>query len=189
MTNAHLSVPMPGFQGLENDFLDRAGIDQVYDSVGTELVKEAGPHAGKALRSFVTDSFEAGYPNWTANMVERFKKYRGYDPTPYLPVLSGWIVESAEISDRFLHANRKDRPEKVTAIFRQTGRQPELWNPMTGVQRDLPHFKMENGRTSIPLEFDPNGSMFVVFRKPTTATAGEGSNFPSFETVQTLEGP
>jgi len=55
--------------------------------------------------------------------------------------------------------------------------------------RHLPQFKMENGCTSIPLEFDPNGSMFVVFRKPTTATAGEGSNFPSLETAQTLEGP
>jgi hypothetical protein len=60
---------------------------------------------------------------------------------------------------------------------------------MTGEQRDLPQFKMENGRTTIPLEFDPNGSMFVVFRKPTTATAGEGSNFPTFATAQTLEGP
>ena len=48
---------------------------------------------------------------------------------------------------------------------------------------------MEKNRTTVPLEFDPNGSMFVVFRKPTTATAGQGSNFPSFETVQTLEGP
>jgi hypothetical protein len=86
-------------------------------------------------------------------------------------------------------ANRKDRPEKITATFRQTGRQPELWNPLTGDQRDLPQFTIENGRTTIPLEFDPNGSMFVVFRKSTTATAGEGSNFPSLETLQTLEGP
>jgi hypothetical protein len=111
--------------------------------------------------------------------------------------------EAAGVSDTFIDfihrttpeaeiyflANRKDRPEKVTASFRQTGRQPELWNPMTGEQRDLPNFQIENGRTSIPLEFDSNGSMFVVFRKPTTATAGEGSNFPTFETVQNLEGP
>lgn len=106
-TNAQLSVPMPGFHGLENDFLDRAGINQVFESVGIELIKEAGPLAGKTLRSFVTDSFEAGYPNWTANILRHFKRYRGYDPTPYLPALSGWLIGSAELSDRFLHDYRK----------------------------------------------------------------------------------
>ncbi|MFM8983844.1 MAG: glycosyl hydrolase, partial [Spartobacteria bacterium] len=100
-----------------------------------------------------------------------------------------FIHRSTPEAEIYFLANRKDRPEKVTASFRQAGRQPELWNPMTGEQRDLPNFKLENGRTSIPLEFDPSGSMFVVFRKPTSATAGEGSNFPVFETVQTLEGP
>jgi hypothetical protein len=100
-----------------------------------------------------------------------------------------FIHRTTPEAEIYFLANRKDRPEKVTATFRQGGRQPELWNPVNGEQRDLPNFKIENGRTSIPLEFDPNGSMFVVFRKPTTATAGQGSNFPSFETVQTLEGP
>ena len=100
-----------------------------------------------------------------------------------------FIHRTTTEAEFYFLANRKDRPEKVTATFRQAGRQPELWNPVNGEQRDLPNFKIENGRTSIPLEFDPNGSMFVVFRKPTTTTAGQGSNFQSFETVQTLEGP
>ena len=100
-----------------------------------------------------------------------------------------FIHRTTPEAEIYFLANRKDRLEKVTATFRQTGRQPELWNPMTGEQRELSNFEIENGRTSIPLEFDPNGSMFVVFRKPTTVTAGEGSNFPAFETVQTLEGP
>ncbi|MBJ7391244.1 MAG: hypothetical protein JHC85_06740, partial [Chthoniobacterales bacterium] len=100
-----------------------------------------------------------------------------------------FIHRTTPEAEIYFLANRKDRLEKVTATFRQTGRQPELWNPMTGEQRDLPNFQIENGRTSIPLDFDPSGSMFVVFRKPTTATAGAGSNFPAFETVQTLEGP
>jgi hypothetical protein len=34
-------------------------------------------------------------------------KPSGYDPTPYLPVYRGWIVGSADISDRFLHDYRK----------------------------------------------------------------------------------
>jgi hypothetical protein len=35
-------------------------------------------------------------------MIQQFKTRRGYDPTPYLPVLSGRVVGSADISDRFL---------------------------------------------------------------------------------------
>jgi hypothetical protein len=100
-----------------------------------------------------------------------------------------FIHRTTPEAEIYFLANRKDRPEKVTATFRVNGKQPELWDAVSGQRRDLPQFKMENGRTSIPLEFDPNGSMFVVFRKPTTATAGEGSNFLSLETAQTLEGP
>ncbi len=37
----------------------------------------------------------------------QFKKLRGYDATPWLPVLTGRIVESAEASDRFLWDFRK----------------------------------------------------------------------------------
>ena len=35
-------------------------------------------------------------------MIEEFTRRRGYDPRPWLPVLTGRVVESAEASDRFL---------------------------------------------------------------------------------------
>ncbi|MFZ9933110.1 MAG: glycosyl hydrolase [Chthoniobacterales bacterium] len=107
MTGAKLSVPMPDQGGLENDYLDRAGIELMFGKVGKVLIDAAGPLAGKSLRGFVSDSFECGYPNWTDNMLRHFKHYRGYDPTPYLPVFRGWIVGSAEVSERFLHDYRK----------------------------------------------------------------------------------
>jgi hypothetical protein len=40
--------------------------------------------------------------NWTEDMIGEFRTRRGYDPTPYLPALTGRVVESAEVSDRFL---------------------------------------------------------------------------------------
>ena len=99
-----------------------------------------------------------------------------------------FIHRTTPEAEIYFLANRKDRPEKVIATFRQAGRQPELWNPVTGEQRDLPQFQIEGGRTIVPLEFEPNGSMFVVFRKPATI-AGQGENFEKLKTVQTLEGP
>jgi len=107
MTGALLSVPAPGMRGLENDFLDRAGVELMWEEVGKTFIQEAGPLAGTTLTAFASDSFECGYPNWTANFIKRFKEYRHYDPVPYLPVLKGWVVGSAEISDRFLHDYRK----------------------------------------------------------------------------------
>ena len=35
-------------------------------------------------------------------MLDQFQKRRGYDPRPWLPVLTGRVVESAAASDRFL---------------------------------------------------------------------------------------
>lgn len=107
MTGAQLSVPMHGQGGLENDYFDRAGVDLMFEKVGKVLIEDAGPLAGTTLRGIAEDSFECGYPNWTANLLKHFKRYRGYDPTPYLPVFKGWIVGSAEISERFLYDYRK----------------------------------------------------------------------------------
>src|SRR6185437_15324297 len=42
-----------------------------------------------------------------ANILTEFRKRRGYDPTPYLPVLTGRIVEGAQASDAFLWDLRK----------------------------------------------------------------------------------
>ena len=56
----------------------------------------------ESLRYMTMDSWEAGMQNWTDDMIDQFKKLRGYDPTPYLPVLAGRVVGSADLSDRFL---------------------------------------------------------------------------------------
>lgn len=92
---------------LEVDWLNPASVDSMFANFGKILIEDAGPHVGKTLKFFHTDSFEDGYPNWTGNLLEKFQVSRGYDPRPYLPVLGGKLVGSAEISDRFLHDYRK----------------------------------------------------------------------------------
>ena len=49
----------------------------------------------RGIRYVITDSWEAGAQNWTDNMIAEFTKRRGYDPHPWLPVLTGHVVESA----------------------------------------------------------------------------------------------
>jgi len=76
-------------------------LDSYKETVGPELMGKKG------IRYVITDSWEAGSQNWTDKMPEEFKTRRGYDMTPWLPVLTGVVVESAEASDKFLWDFRK----------------------------------------------------------------------------------
>jgi hypothetical protein len=70
------------------------------------------------------------------------------------------------------------------------GRQPELWDAVTGEIRPATNWQAESGRTRLPLYLDRNGSVFVVFRKPTTQTAdASGVNWAKLVPTQTLGGP
>jgi hypothetical protein len=61
-----------------------------------------GPLAGKSLNNVLVDSYEVGSQNWTPRFREEFQQRRGYDPLPWLPVMTGRVVESLEASERFL---------------------------------------------------------------------------------------
>ena len=76
-------------------------LDSYRDTVGADMLGKRG------IRYVITDSWEAGAQNWTDNMIDQFTKRRGYDPRPWMPVLTGRIVESAQASDRFLWDLRK----------------------------------------------------------------------------------
>ena len=107
MTGARVSLALPESSGLEVDWLNGAAVEQQFDNLAKVLIDEAGPLAGKTLKYLHDDSFEDGYPNWTDTFLQKFLKYRGYDAKPYLPVFTGRIVGSAEVSDRFLYDYRK----------------------------------------------------------------------------------
>jgi hypothetical protein len=94
--------------GLEVDKLSRAYTKDYFDYYLGRYKDLLGPLMGKrGLQYVVTDSWEAGVQNWTDDMIAEFAKRRGYDPRPWLPVLTGKVVESAESSDRFLWDFRK----------------------------------------------------------------------------------
>jgi hypothetical protein len=56
----------------------------------------------RGVREMVNDSWEAGAQNWTEDMFAQFKGRRGYDLRPWLPVLTGRVVDSAKASDAVL---------------------------------------------------------------------------------------
>ena len=76
-------------------------LDSYKETVGADFMGKRG------IRYVITDSWEAGSQNWTDNMIDQFQKRRGYDPLPWMPVLTGQVVESSEASDQFLWDFRK----------------------------------------------------------------------------------
>lgn len=71
----------------------------------------------------------------------------------------------------FLSSRARDAASAEIS-FRVAGRIPELWDADTGESRPLA-WRIEQGRTIVRLDFDPDGSAFVLFRTPAAAIRGE----------------
>jgi hypothetical protein len=95
--------------GLEVDKLDHTFVKSYMEKYLDSYKQTVGPDfiGKRGIRYVVNDSWEAGSQNWTDHMIEQFKKRRGYDPVPWMPVLTGQVVESAASSERFLWDFRK----------------------------------------------------------------------------------
>jgi hypothetical protein len=88
--------------GFEVDKLSREHVEAYMEGYLGPISEALGPLLGKSFRYLLMDSWEAGLQNWSEEILAEFRARRGYDPTPYLPVLVGRVVESADASDRFL---------------------------------------------------------------------------------------
>jgi alpha-L-rhamnosidase len=92
-------------------------------------------------------------------------------------------------ADVYFVANLAREGGAARCGFAGAGRQPELWDAVTGTRRDLPEYETTAGRTIVPLEFAPAQSFFVVFRKKAGPAAPGAKNFPEPKKVQELIGP
>ena len=93
-------------RGLEVDKLSAEAVETYIQDYFGPIEEALGPLVGEALQYILLDSWEAGLQNWTSAMLAEFEALRGYDPAPYLPVLTGRVVGSAEMTDRFLYDYR-----------------------------------------------------------------------------------
>ncbi len=62
-------------------------------------------------------------------------------------------------------SNQRRQFDSVNCTFRVSGKVPELWHPDTGVVEAAPVWEEQDGRTRVRLDFDPAGSVFVIFRR------------------------
>ena len=110
-------APDPGL-GFESDKFSRAAVDEhlrnytepLFQKIGANLHNRSG-EGGLTMLHF--DSWEMSSQNWSPAFRAEFTRRRGYDPLPFLPAMSGFIVGSREYSERFLWDLRQTAAELV----------------------------------------------------------------------------
>ena len=99
--------------GLECDKLSRDALKKHFAGFVDKVIADAGPLAGKTLVYSLIDSYECGEQNWTPALPQEFRRRCGYDLRPWLPVLTGRIVQSPALSQRF----RDDFRRTITDLW------------------------------------------------------------------------
>lgn len=99
--------------GLEVDKMSRKHVAAHFDAFMGEILRRIPAADRKCWTFVVEDSYEMGGQNYTDTLFNDFKKRYGYDPIPFLPALDGVVVQSQDISDRFLWDLRRLIADKV----------------------------------------------------------------------------
>jgi hypothetical protein len=158
LTGAKNRPATPAGSGLEVDKLSAKHTTEYYDAYTKPIAKSLGDLYGRSLRYFLIDSWEAGTQNWTDDMIGEFTRRRGYDPTPYLPVLVGRVVDSAQVSDRFLWDFRRtladiiadNHYEVMTELAHRDGF--GVYSEASGVSLEIPEDTLLNkSKVDIPM--------------------------------------
>jgi hypothetical protein len=99
--------------GLECDKFSRAAFEFHFDKMFARLLPALRPLAAKGHAGMLVDSYEVGMQNWTREFPQEFQKRRGYDLHKYLPAMTGRVVGSPEISERFLWDVRRAQADLI----------------------------------------------------------------------------
>jgi len=107
----------PEATGLEVDKMNRVPLRAHFDAYVGNLLKRLPAADRKSWKHVVADSFETGPENWTDGFAADFQKRYGYDPLPFLPVMTGRIVGSVDQSDRFLWDLRRLVADRIAQDY------------------------------------------------------------------------
>ena len=87
--------------------------------------------------------------------------------------------------DIYFISNQVEKITNIAPTFRVKGKQPELWNPLTGEIRLLTEYEVNENGIMIPLKLYPFESSFIIFRNNNMVKLN-GRNFPKENIVKKL---
>lgn len=194
LTGAKNRPAVPAGLGYEVDKLSRKHLEEYLRGYTDPLARTLGPLYGKSLRYVLLDSWEAGMQNWTEEMLSEFRRRRGYDPLPYMPALAGRVVESAEVSDRFLWDFRRTLADMfaenhygaATEFLHRQG--IKTYSEAAGVSLEIPEDTLLNKKhVDIPVgefwmrDLHPPAMYYVDVRGAASAAHVYGKNIVAAE--------
>lgn len=112
-SGARVSTSSGAWQGLAIDHMSRKAFEAYWAQTVEPLLEAAKPY--HSLKYLATDSWELQGTNWTEDFRARFTALRGYDPIPYLPIVSGRILQDRETSTRFLTDLRRTVADLISS--------------------------------------------------------------------------
>ena len=100
-----------------------------------------------------------------------------------------WIQRHNRGMDIYFISNQSAIDATAQIRFRVSGKQPELWDAVTGSIRDISEYTiLDDGRIEVPVHFAPRQSWFIVFRRE-AANPETAKNFPELKPIRELSGP
>ena len=116
----HTNATGGGGKGLECDKFNPRTVRKQFDNWFAQAFVKTHPEvARRVLKYMHVDSWECGSQNWSDSFAKEFRTRRGYDLLPYLPLLAGIPMESAERSEEILRDVRTTIAELVVDVFYQ----------------------------------------------------------------------
>lgn len=116
-TGEKLKVPSPNSDGLATDHFNAAATRRYITEVVRRLHSAIPDLRQSALRDLYLASYEVRGLPWTPAFLDEFRRRRGYDFSPFLPILSGGVVDSDEATERVLFDFRKTQGELLVDAY------------------------------------------------------------------------
>lgn len=92
-----------GGEGYEVNKLDSADVAVQYDNFLKVLFDRNKKYLGNTFEGVLFDSYEAGFQNWTKDLPREFRLKYGYDLLDYMPVFTGRVVGSIQMTEQVLY--------------------------------------------------------------------------------------
>lgn len=111
-TGGRIKHGRKNLMGLECDKMSASAATLHWNSYPGRIIDTLSRYGLKPL-GVTMDSHEAGPQNWTPEFRKIFFEHNGYDITPFLPAMRGYIVADNESTERFLSELRRTIADAV----------------------------------------------------------------------------
>lgn len=192
---------LPGIDRYAHDAINRDALLRLA-SVHNGRIELPGGASYAALLMPGTHPLSPGTGNTSSEVAARLQQLKSsgatiltrgqslnIPPDVIAPAGIVWTHRRTPNADIYFISNQQDDERNFHLSLRISGKVPELWDPLSGEIRDAQEWKIEKGRTLLPLQLSPSGSLFIVLQRSTKDTQHSGNNWRSFQSLQTLEGP